>query len=602
MIVLLPVLLFPVLLLSRRGRRFLSGAPMDGRHRTDATFFQPPTKALDGRSHRSWWWWRVGWHRGGIRVAAVTVLVALAYGLLVARTDVLIALALAVVAAVTLAGCYTGRGIRSWVRACTWDQARPWRSAWAALTLPARHHLYYRRPARQALPVVLGGPPRRLRVPIDRRGFTIGLTAAQLADRTAHAAALTVVSTVLALEAPDTATRLHGRRPQLTGTQSEPPPPAPHYGDLTAAITSQSRSTLTFGLGKGGKVMQARYSDSPHLAVPGLSGGGKSNLIALLALQELMRGALIIILDPKGDSHLWAINLPNVIYCVEPEEITAALAWLGRERGRRATTSRVSASSDGIDRSTPGIRIIVVAEEMNIGTPALKAWWQATRTKEDPKESPAFWGLREVACAGRSQDIHAWIVAQMLSAASTGVSDSTIRSQAGIKAMLKWDLPGWNMAVGKNIPMPPPVKTPGRIQLVTDDTPRDVQVPYLHLADKDHPQQMEQAVKWARDLAVSGAVAAIPSGPHGLPGALWPASVQSPSLRLTSGQDPNDNGHKTPEALTINESLIAGYFPGRTREAVAKAIQRAQITPIDPARRGRESRYHPEDLRKVAGE
>ena len=29
--------------------------------------------------------------------------------------------------------------------------------------------------------------------------------------------------------------------------------------------------------------------------------------------------------------------------------------------------------------------------------------------------------------------------------------------------MLKWDLPGWNMAVGKNIPMPPPVSTPGRI-------------------------------------------------------------------------------------------------------------------------------------------
>ena len=61
-------------------------------------------------------------------------------------------------------------------------------------------------------------------------------------------------------------------------------------------------------------------------------------------------------------------------------------------------------------------------------------------------------------------------------------------------------------------------------------------------------------------------------------------------------------------ALTINESMIGGMWPGMTREAVArKAIQRAQqrgeITPIGgPARRGRESRYTPEDLRKVAGE
>ena len=348
----------------------------------------------------------------------MAVLAALAYGLLAARTDVLIALALAAATALGVTGWYTQRGIRSWVRACTWDRARPWRSTWAALTLPIRHHLFYRRPARAVLPMVLSGPPRRLRVPIDRRRFTIGLTDAQLADTAAHDAALAVVSKVLALEAPDTATRLHGRRPQLTGTQSEPPPPAPSWDDLAAAIETQSRSALTFGLGKGGKVMQAAYSDSPHLAVPGLSGGGKSNLIALLAIQELMRGALVIILDPKGDSHLWAINLPNVIYCVDPAEITAALAWLGRERGRRTATSRSSAADDGIDRSKPGIRIIVIAEEMNIGTPALKAWWQAERTKEDPKESPAFWGLREVACAGRSQDIHAWIVAQMLSAAS----------------------------------------------------------------------------------------------------------------------------------------------------------------------------------------
>ena len=65
------------------------------------------------------------------------------------------------------------------------------------------------------------------------------------------------------------------------------------------------------------------------------------------------------------------------------------------------------------------------------------------------------------------------------------------------------------MAVGKHIPMPAQNTTPGRIQVVTGEGVRETQVPYLHLDDKDE-DVAEEAVRWARDLAVSGTVALIP--------------------------------------------------------------------------------------------
>ena len=115
--------------------------------------------------------------------------------------------------------------------------------------------------------------------------------------------------------------------------------------------------------------------------------------------------------------------------------------------------------------------------------------------------------------------MHEWLIAQLLTAESTGVRDSSIRSNAGIKAMARWDGPGWGMAVGKHIPMPPATTIPGRIQLVTGDGVRETQVPYLHLDDKDE-DVAEEAVKWARELAVSGHRRADPRRTRGHPAAI----------------------------------------------------------------------------------
>jgi hypothetical protein len=201
-----------------------------------------------------------------------------------------------------------------------------------------------------------------------------------------------------------------------------------------------------------------------------------------------------------------------------------------------------------------------------------------------------------VSCAGRASDIHEWLIAQMLTVASTGVSDSTIRTNAGIKAMTRWDPPGWAMAVGKHVPMPAQNTTPGRIQVVTGEGVRETQVPYLHLDDKDE-DVAEEAVRWARDLAVSGTVALIPSD---VPEQLWPASVlghERPSIE--AGQGPGTAGHvPSPPRLTLPEAYAQGMFGDREYEAVRKAVQRARLEVA--GKRGTANEYEIDDLHALA--
>jgi hypothetical protein len=160
---------------------------------------------------------------------------------------------------------------------------------------------------------------------------------------------------------------------------------------------------------------------------------------------------------------------------------------------------------------------------------------------------------------------------------STGVSDSTIRTNAGIKAMARWDPPGWAMAVGKHVPMPPQNTTPGRIHVVTGDGVRETQVPYLHLDDKDE-RVAEEAVRWARDLAVSGTVARIPSG---VPPQLWPASVlRHEHLSIEAGQDARTGKTVIPPAdLTIAEAVEDGIFGDRNLGAARRRVNRAGLRP-----------------------
>lgn len=538
---------------------WFSGHCMDGEHRTNATWTRRGDRAL----HPS----ALPWHylprrrRAGYRTGGTVLALTVAYGLVTAMFVTVVSLCCAAAALTALGVWRSVYKIRRW-----------------------HHERHYVRPLEGT--IMRGIPARPAVLEVERardviKGVRIEWTHDTEITPADQSHVLYAVTTRLALEAPEAAWQLKGRMRSVTFTPSEPPPVRVSWEDLAAAVKGAAGNELVLGMGKKDAVTTAAYSESPHIALPGASGGGKSNLAAFLLLQEMMRGSLVFNLDPKWISHLWLQGLPNVISAHDTADLHLALAWLGRELRRRTRAAYYSAEGTGRVRGNVGPRIIVLCEELNYGMQGLKDFWTETRDKDDPKRSPALTGLAGLSAAGRASDMHEILIAQMLTAESTGVKDSSVRSNCGIKLMARWDRPGWDMVVGKHIPMPPQTTTPGRIQVVTGQAVRETQVPYLHLDDKD-TEVSDKAVAWARELAVSGAVALIPSGPEGVPPQLWPPDV---AARAISSHNPPELGDvvrqepSQPPAKTLREAVDEGVFGRRSLAAVRKAVERAENPP-----------------------
>lgn len=567
--------------------RWLTGGELDGARRTNATWTKPADKVIHpgGRAHR---WHHVRrWRRGAARSGSALVALLTAWGLL---ADWRVTLLLLVIAVAPLSAWGILRAVNG---------ARTW-----------RHERHYVRPLERTLVKRTGLRPAAVRVNRDGdavRSVAIEWPAEAEIGAETQQQVLSAVTTRLPIEAPDKTWELKGRSRAVTFTQSEPPPAAVSWDDVAAMVAALGHKELAFGLGKRRVPVKRTYSESPHLIIAGGSGGGKSNLAAFLLLQELRRGSLIFNLDPKWISHLWMQNLPNVINAHDAPDLHMALAWLGKELLRRTKAAYWSAGGTGRIRANVGTRIIVVCEELNYGMPGLKEHWREVRTKEDPKRSPALAGLQALSCAGRAADMHEWLMAQMLTVESTGVKDSTIRGNAGHKAMVRWELPGWVAACGKHVPMPAPPTIPGRIQVVSAGKPQETQVPYLHLDDDDE-ETADAAVRWAREYAVSGTVAQIPTGPEGIPQELWPPCALGQELAVvTAGQGPDALGQVPPQGpwgprvITLRDAVSAGYFGSRNLETIRSASKRDPMFPRPVSTEGAAGfTYDDAELRKYA--
>lgn len=564
---------------------WFSGHCMDGVSRTNATWTMRshgPKPVLHSSGHAVAWHHLPRLHRAGIRIGASVAFVAMAYGLVTALALTLASLSIAAACGLLVLAWHVFYKIRYW-----------------------QHERHYVRPLERTLAAAVSAAPLSLEV--ERDGDTVKSVAIEWPAEAEISAqeqdsVLQSVTQRLAIEAPDASWKLKGRNRSVVFTQSEPPPSHVEWEDVEAAVKAAAPNELVFGVGKRMAIGKAAYSDSPHLCIPGGSGGGKSNTAAVLLLQEMLRGSLIFNLDPKWISHLWLQDLPNVINAHEAPDLHLALTWLGKELLRRTKAAYYSAGGTGRVRGNVGPRIIVLAEELNYGMPGLKNYWREIREKEEPKQSPAIAALSALSCAGRASDIHEWLIAQLLTVESTGVKDSTIRTNAGIKAMIRWDGPGWGMAVGKHIPMPPPTTIQGRIQLVTGDGPREVQVPYLHLDDKDEAVA-EKAVQWARALAVSGVVAQIPSGSEGIPPQLWPASVLGHAqLSPGAAQEPETVGHRTgpPVMIPLRQAVAEETlrFDGRDPLGAARKASQRPGFPEVAGWDGKTALYYRTELRE----
>ena len=209
--------------------------------------------------------------------------------------------------------------------------------------------------------------------------------------------------------------------------------------------------------------------------------------------------------------------------------------------------------------------------------PGLKDYWRDTRTKEDPKQSPAIAALSALSCAGRASR-HPRVADRPADdrRASAGGRDSTIRTNAGIKAhgpLGPAGLGRWR--VGKHVPMPPQTYVPGRIHVVTGDGVRETQVPLPAPETRTRPSRRKRS--GGRGTWPCPAPSRRSRAARRLPPQLGPPASYDTNRCYRGRSGRWDGGTVTPAPRPRRRCRGArgGHFGERTLWAVRKAAQRA---------------------------
>lgn len=560
-----------------RSWRWLSGEAHHGRPITDAGWFRGGERALTTTGHATRWWHLPRWKRAGIRSGSTLTLAGLVAGWMAAPAVTLIFVASTAFAGLSAFTWVLTRRILSLKRQRTWLHP---------LHLAAHE---------------LAGIPRAqraaswIKAELDEGGAVrkavLELPPGWPADVKDKQRLVAIAAAKLGIEAPEPEWRSAGPKPLLTLTHSESLPELVEYDEVAAAVERAGPHELVSGLGKKGSVVKASLAtDSPHAAINMGTGAGKSSLVAFWLMQELRRGSIAMVLDSKWFSHPWLYKdeegeysqLPNVAYLSSPEQLHAGMVWLGKELDRRNQVARRAVTASGELRGNVGPRLIILAEELNFAMPQLRQYWADTREPSDVKKSPALTGFGGVAFAGRAVKMHLFLIGQMLTAEVTGSKDSSVKENVGITAMARYGPPGWNTAVGKNVPMPPSPSVLGRVQLVTASGVRETQAPRPDLL-------------LYRELAMSGTVTPCPAG---MPGAV---GVSKAAQLAHGGSDMPVVSETVPvlgdpaSRVTLSEA-VDQKIVRRSLHAVRKASQRDPDFPEALGQRGLANEYDPVQL------
>lgn len=550
--------------------RWLTGMPWHGSPLTDAGWKRPgKPPALTRTGHAPRFHFRPRWQRTAMRSGGTLAVVLVLYGLIAnERATFFSLLAAAVILAVT--GCW-----RAWVRVQRRKHRRAWVEPVHAIVAPI-----------VGIPVA-NKPSSWLQIEQDRSKAVLQLPPGQdftdpkLQERIVRAAART-----LGIEAPAPKWALAGPEPTLTILPVQPPPDEVLLPAIREWFDKIGPDDLIVGLGRDGQpVILSLSGDSAHIGLTMGSGAGKSVTARFFGATMLYLGAIMLILDPKRISHMWARGLPNVAYARDDEELHEALLWLQAEVDRRNRVADIAADVEGRVNANVGPRIFVIAEELNAMMKKLRGYWRRERGPGDPVRSPALDALDEVLFTGRQVRVNVLMIGQRLSAEATGGGDARENLAALIFARYKAST--WRMLV-PDLAMPPPTRHVGRVEVVTDKV-RTTQVAFLSGAE-------------ARELALAGRVSPCPSGmPYA--GKPLPDTVTQEVTSSTA-----DLGFETvsgpggpppvsvPEPVGLAAACELGIVPKQLAAARNDRHRDKEHYPRPVARRGLEHLYDPVEL------
>lgn len=379
---------------------------------------------------------------------------------------------------------------------------------------------------------------------------------------------------------------------------------------IRQAILEADPDEVVLGIGEDGKVIiRSLRHDSPHWALSADTGKGKSVGVRCILSQILFRGGIGLILDNKLVSHPSLRGLKNVAYADDIEKIHDALVWLDGELDRRARFIRANTDMHGNLTGSPGPRLMIVAEELNLLANRLQGYWDERRAEDKalppdmrenlPAVSPAKRALENASYIGRELKVHLLFVSQRLSARATAGS-ADVRMNIGIRILAGYDAPTWDMLVGKQTPMPPPSRHAGRMQVfVKGGDLSETQIAFFTHAEtrqfaEEGTGSVPAKLRHLTEFRPAGVTVPRPSGLAGTGGGDGSAVVVTsmPALQAPPVQN----------LMTIRQARVHGMLPrtwttnGAFRTAKSRAKKDGIPVPEVKAMKGSEAMYDATEL------
>lgn len=569
--------------------RFVSGRPLDGIHRTDATFLRRATRDLTLRGRASHWHHQEGYKRASWRIGIALVIAIIFCGLAVNQTATVIGLIISAIAGSAF-GTWRGR-----ISLLDWSHHRK-------LVIP----LYQTSTLITGQSVVFGrshgdNHKKYIHVPRDFRTndkarirFVVPET--WEAQPGQQARLRTLITQRLGGDW-DMIPKLTEYPPSIEFVKSPAPPDKVTFADIKSALEKGSLNIIILGIGTRDKIISINLdSESPHIAISMGTGGGKTSLIRLIVAYLMRHGCeRIDIIDPKRVSHNWARDIPGVyIHRTMTKQMEAIHNF------RLRMESRYDALDTDDTLTFP--RHVLIIEEQNSWMGYAQTYWADYRRGLEPAErgkvpprNPAVADLGFCLFQGRQANMNIFSIYQRQSAAASGGGD--LRENYGALLAARMKPQTWKILTGSSqMPKEARSRINGRGIFVLGDEYHPVQFAYLREAkEKDWPGvPRERWIDEAYEYAMSGVRARADQNGQGTePGNL--VSVPEPASQPDM---PGSRGDGSDEPVTLREAIDAGIVPMRY-PALRKARQRAERDGNFPAGipGSAGTAYKPSDLR-----
>jgi hypothetical protein len=419
--------------------RWFSGAPLDGKWKTDAGWLRRGTRSTRKNGPPP-----VRWHylsrlqRSAIRQALLVGLPAVTWATLVhPRATIAGAAGLVVLMAVVL--ILWTRGFRH-----RRDVVRPLHDSLAPLV---------KVPETTAPRDWLDVP---VRITEERPAvITLPTTFAPTEENRAMVAELATAKLGHVADELDTSWRTKGV-PVLTLRRAPQPPDLVRFADMIPAMDACAPGEIVLGLDRRRAVYRGSFlTDDPHWGCSVGSRRGKSTFLTVTAAQIIRQGGRVVGIDVKRVSFASIIGVPGFSVANDPGRIDLmwdAIAQVRAEMDERSTALQA-------DPTLVFMFLVLMLDEINQFAAQSAAYWEQVKPKGASKIPPVWDDIAAIMWQGAQMRCHVIGVGQRLDQAATG--GKGLRDSFGLRGLAGFRANQWKFLIGTT-PIPRSSRKRGR--------------------------------------------------------------------------------------------------------------------------------------------